>query len=533
LDREPVIETNNNNGQGQGQGGGPPPPSEDGSSSKGNNNKKDTSYATGSPTKVEGASLTTSEYTIVHGSDLSTTFTATSMELFDDYFNTTNVHDWKLGIYMRMANPQRGSLEPIVALPAGIEYSIGGSNNNGNNNNNNNKQGDDGYKGTVTFSSASVSAYGTGRSPTWPTSLSDYGTGYDIWLLDENGVEVYGPTTFYVQQTQEQLDEIQKQEDTLPKHGLVKFNHGATKKKQYGKGKGKGNTDTTTVTDGEGKGQGNGGGKGQGNGGGGGGKGGEDTTGGGGGHGYGKGKNGGQIIGATQSLGDYALDTDKMEYLPTDPVVITYSLPEGTDEFAKTNNQHNSNSNNGGKYGNSGKNADGVFENDISVEVVIDPNDSINATDGVINPDIDTPVVDVDTSIEDEGIEDETAAADNLASWTIGIYMRMAHPQKGALPPIVSIPLCGKVTCEGSTQADIDALLSGSVTFDSSTINVMTFADQDDTWPLDSDKYGTGFDVWILDGLGNGMAGPREFHIPSGEESGQGDEDGVSTEMYM
>jgi hypothetical protein len=78
--------------------------------------------------------------------------------------------------------------------------------------------------------------------------------------------------------------------------------------------------------------------------------------------------------------------------------------------------------------------------------------------------------------------------------------MRMANPQGGELEPIVSLPLCSE--CDPSIIPSV-----GEVSFSSSSLFGV------EHWPLDDIEYGTGFDVWVLDGDGGGMVGPCEFHI--------------------
>ena len=74
-------------------------------------------------------------------------------------------------------------------------------------------------------------------------------------------------------------------------------------------------------------------------------------------------------------------------------------------------------------------------------------------------------------------------------SYSIGIYMKMARPQKGKLDPIASIQVDTK---------------SGSVSFDASALDTLV--------------YGTGFDVWIIDEEGSEVYGPVFFSIPDPNE---------------
>jgi hypothetical protein len=97
---------------------------------------------------------------------------------------------------MRRARPQDGSLEPITALPlCGVEACS--------------------HEGHVTFGMSTVTAM-TGLSPVWPLSLIDYGTGFDVFILDENGSAVkQEPATFTVVPPVEES----------PEHHVSKYDH--------------------------------------------------------------------------------------------------------------------------------------------------------------------------------------------------------------------------------------------------------------------------------------------------------------------
>lgn len=81
--------------------------------------------------------------------------------------------------------------------------------------------------------------------------------------------------------------------------------------------------------------------------------------------------------------------------------------------------------------------------------------------------------------------------------YKVGLFMRMANPQDGALPPLASLPLPPGAT-------------SGSVTFSRDTMGMMG-------WPLDLYEYGTGYDAYILDGRGADVVGPAQFNIAMDE----------------
>lgn len=78
-------------------------------------------------------------------------------------------------------------------------------------------------------------------------------------------------------------------------------------------------------------------------------------------------------------------------------------------------------------------------------------------------------------------------------NYRVGLFMRMANPQEGALPPLASLPLPSGAT-------------SGSVTFSQETMGMMG-------WPLNLYEYGTGYDAYVLDGNGADVVGPAQFNV--------------------
>jgi hypothetical protein len=90
---------------------------------------------------------------------------------------------------------------------------------------------------------------------------------------------------------------------------------------------------------------------------------------------------------------------------------------------------------------------------------------------------------------------------DDRSAYRIGIYMRMANPQGGALAPVVSLPLC---------PARDGCAASGTVTFEPDSVTLMG---EGGGWPLDLLEWGTGFDAYVLDGSGEDLVGPVQFNI--------------------
>lgn len=85
---------------------------------------------------------------------------------------TDDLSGYQVGIFMRMADPQDGSLAPIVSKPLC-------------------EDGDCAASGSVTFE------YEMGKD-TWPLNLLEWGTGYDAYVLDAYGKDVVGPVMFNV-----------------------------------------------------------------------------------------------------------------------------------------------------------------------------------------------------------------------------------------------------------------------------------------------------------------------------------------------
>jgi hypothetical protein len=123
-------------------------------------------------TKTEG-SLTSnkSEYEDDESVSINFSFTPTSEEV--------DLSNYKIGIFMRMAHPQGGSLDPVVSLPLCSSTTAASC---------------DGT-GSVTFGSETMDQM-TGSQ--WPMDLYEWGTGFDAYVLDESGDDVLGPVKFNI-----------------------------------------------------------------------------------------------------------------------------------------------------------------------------------------------------------------------------------------------------------------------------------------------------------------------------------------------
>lgn len=113
-----------------------------------------------------------------------------------------NYPKWRVGLFMRDADPQGGTLEPIVGInlcgamncdPDNLDFEA--------------------YTSSVTFGSEFESL----MEGEWPVKMNDYGQGLDAYVLDANGAAAIGPFEF----------EIHSKEKPKPKKlsGLAKYSH--------------------------------------------------------------------------------------------------------------------------------------------------------------------------------------------------------------------------------------------------------------------------------------------------------------------
>ncbi len=115
---------------------------------------------------------------------------------------------WSVGLFMRDADPQGGTLPPIVSIlvrdadgcaRGEIDVCAGRRN--------------------VTFGDG---ARGTMRGA-WPVEVKDYGVGFDAWVLDGRGAAAIGPAEFGIRNRCDGQDEDHRRETA---NGLLMFNKG-------------------------------------------------------------------------------------------------------------------------------------------------------------------------------------------------------------------------------------------------------------------------------------------------------------------
>lgn len=148
-----------------------------------------------------GSGIELSSDAFTSGDPITVQFKVTPSYLADTtlVIDTTQTSYWSVGIFMRMANPQNGALEPIVSLKPTFKF------------NKVNRNAPLNIEGSVTFSDEVIYLM-EGADPNWPISMFNYGTGFDVWLLNENGAGVLGPEQFTLLPSAE-VTEIEESEE--------------------------------------------------------------------------------------------------------------------------------------------------------------------------------------------------------------------------------------------------------------------------------------------------------------------------------
>lgn len=221
-------------------------------------NTNNTTTTTSTAAAYHGITLDESKY--IYGTPVSVSFELNnqlniSSELLMG-LNVSRVDDWELGVFMRMADPQGGSLEPIFAVKPAIVGT-------GVNSRRLQAVGVGGNEMMVplimtakaesdileSLSTAvgesselllpTLDYTGSAKIVTTDAITLDpnlYGTGFDVYLLDERGAAILGPATFYMLPTPAMKEKEQDEIDHRPDHGLV--NHDGAQQSKAGKGGG-------------------------------------------------------------------------------------------------------------------------------------------------------------------------------------------------------------------------------------------------------------------------------------------------------
>lgn len=434
-----------------------------------------------------------------YGDEVQVTFELTNELVSDEVLenlDASKMDQWTVGVFMRMARPQDGAVEPILSaiptitdkqrrriLQAAEEVSAvaAGGQDNDVDGVANIEDVMDTLENTVPVVLNHVGSATITDTTAAVLDEDEFGTGFDVFLLDQNGGAIIGPTTFYIKKDAESVAAAEKETKKLK--GIMKHSHGKKKKKKTKgiestggkKGKGKDSKEKK-------------------------------------GTGKGTGANGGLIIGTTAALEKFVLETDSLEYAPGQTVTVTYDI--GIDAAAderrrmlKGNERRRLPKDKGGsKEKGKGKDKDANDEPEPPVATTTEatppaggyaldtdsgppPETTVPSVDIDIDMDAATDVLDIYTEEEPEEIDDT-----DQTLFSVGVYMHMANPQNGKLEPLHKVPFCeDALSCAGRD------LSAGEAVFN--------------TEDLDTGRNGGGFDVWILNGKGEGIAGPTEFHV--------------------
>jgi len=317
-----------------------------------------------------------------------------------------NYPEWSVGLFMRDADPQGGTLTPIVSInlcsalgsacdATNVDWETYSS-----------------KEISMTFDNSALAV----MDGQWPIQVSEYGTGYDAYVLDANGAGAIGPLEFYIQTDQDMMGNaaparyggakgpaVESPNEPAALSGLKKYNHSSKKPTE-------------------------------------------------------------PVHAAPSSSGKINTAIKGNGKLTSGNGVSMSSLTEA-EEFASLSSTQQ-----------------GPMK------------DTITSSKMEYQSDEDLTI---DFSIDTANIHDP----ENLGSYKVGIFMRMANPQGGALDPVVSLPLASL-----STEAGVS---SGSVTFSSATMGQLLVG----TWPIDLYEWGTGFDAYVLDANGAEVTGPVQFVI--------------------
>lgn len=310
---------------------------------------------------------------------------------------------WSVGIFMRDADPQGGEHDPIVSINL-----CGAMGCNADDNDYNFYNG-----GSVTFSSEHYDL----MQGHWPPEVAEYGTGYDVYVLDANGAAAIGPYEFYIEDEYSHVD-VDKA-----------ASHQVTTEKKESK----------------------------------------------------------PAAHESHPLSKYKKGT-KASTARQHAIVSSASAPQATvsnSKIIKASGLEMSSE---------------AYPASATIHAVEGQEDEPCCLAGSIS------------AAKMEYAEDEEVtftvsipSNDMSSNYRVGIFMRMASPQGGTLPPIVSLPLCPDSGC----LTDSEGFIKKTVTFGMDSRMEM----QGSQWPLDLYEWGTGFDAFVLDESGNDVTAPTMFNM--------------------
>jgi hypothetical protein len=188
---------------------------------------------------------------------------------------------------------------------------------------------------------------------------------------------------------------------------------------------------------------------------------------------------------------DYSLETDKDEYLRGEVINVEYSLAN----LLATGRRLKKHANKDKKAKDDENNPEPIPEPIPEEELPTQPDPVPQVVDleeqefeeedapGEQQPELE-PI--------DMAPEEEEAVIDSsdITLYSICVFMKMSHPQGGTLDAILKEPLCPPDKASCSPEEISSGIIEVSTT------------------DLDLLEFGTGFDIWICDGSGDGVAGP-------------------------
>lgn len=281
-----------------------------------------------------------------------------------------------------------------------------------------------------------------------------YGLGFDVYLQDENGVKIIGPGTFYLSPTAEMIAAADEEVSARETVHVVKGNH--FKGKHY----------TSPIVAMKA-------------------------------HKVAKLTAAESPALAKAALDDksYTLSTDKWAYYQTESVVVSYDLTAAAGGDDRRNlKKRGKNKNKGIKV----SLADTKSTTTVAATTAATSSSGTDATgtESSSTTTASTPPADpyegegADVSPADEDFEVPVVDDSDVSLWTIAVYDRMANPQGGKLAPYVSRSLGD---------------LAGTWEFNVSELgDALLFDGQ--------------YDIRVLNGSGDGIAGPVTFKVVEAEE---------------
>ena len=184
-------------------------------------NKNDDLHTVESLPSYQGPTITLDKDAYAEGEDITVTFSVGAPT--DKFYNSVDAPSldldfdypkWKIGLFMRDADPQGGSLEPIVSINLCGAMNCDADNLNY-----------EDYASSVTFGDE----YESLMVGSWPVKMNDYGTGLDAYVLDANGAAAIGPFEFELVETKTKSSTLVKENSTpkppsKPMSALAKYN---------------------------------------------------------------------------------------------------------------------------------------------------------------------------------------------------------------------------------------------------------------------------------------------------------------------